>query len=73
MVVDPDASLMGDPWHPDPRRSAVVLRNQSHRFTVKIPGLALTRVTLHDVKLKREMELNDNSVEVSPGVYDLRW
>ncbi len=37
----PDARVVGDPWHPSPDRSAVVLEEPSRPFRLKIPGLEL--------------------------------
>jgi hypothetical protein len=73
LLVNPDARLVGDPWHPDPRKSAVVLRDEPHRFALKIPGLALTRVNRRDGTANRVIEVKDNTFEVSQGLYDLRW
>lgn len=73
LTVNPDAAVVGDPWRPDPKKSAVVLKDTPHPFTLKFDGVRLQKVVAMDGKLGRELELKDNTFEVSRGVYRLSW
>lgn len=75
LTVNPDADIVGDPWHPDPNRSAVVLRNRPRPFTLTIGGVQLASVARSggaDAD-RPEIEVEDNTFVVSEGEYLLKW
>lgn len=70
LVVNPDAEVVGDPWHPSAAKSAVVLRREKHPFTLKLRDIELKRVVADDGE---EVTVRDNTFEVVPGSYVLQW
>jgi hypothetical protein len=73
LVINPDAEVVGDPWHPDPKRSAVVLRANGHAFTLSVPGIDLRGVSARGDDGDREVELEGNTFQAGPGLYTLTW
>ncbi len=81
LEIEPDAVVVGDPWHPKADRSAVVLKNEKHPFTLKLPGVTLARVLVVLIEAKdldgtgrlTQIEVNDDTFEARAGRYYLMW
>lgn len=69
LTVNPDAEVVGDPWHPSKDKSAVVLKNKSHLFTLNIPGVSVTGVSCQN----KPILYSGNTFEVSKGDYIIKW
>lgn len=72
LTVNPDAEIVGDPWRPRADRSAVVLKRNTHHFTLNLTGVKLTRVTRKGEEAV-DVALRGNTFEVTEGEYELVW
>ncbi len=75
LTINPDARVVGDPWHPRRGKKAVVLSDEPHEFTLAIPGITLRSVAAHKKRDGQitDVEVKGNTFEVTPGVYGLEW
>lgn len=69
--INPDAVVVGDPWHPSLERSAVVLRHATYPFTILVEGVKIRTVTQTEGEVS--VPCSDNTFCVSPGRYKLTW
>lgn len=70
LTLNPDADVVGDPWHPSADKSAVILRDRIHPFALRIPGVDLASVK---TSAGSPVEVKDNALEVSRETYLLKW
>jgi hypothetical protein len=74
LTVNPDAVVVGDPWKPDYNKSAVVLKDTSHPFMLKLPGVKVNKVVrVEGADTESNIDVKKNTFLVSRGVYELVW
>lgn len=70
LVINPDNEVVGDPWHPSRDKSAVVIKQNSYPFTLKLADISLKQIIRPDGS---EVSVKDNTFTAKPGCYTLKW
>jgi len=75
LTVEPDAVVVGDPWHPKHDASAVVLKNETHPFRLRLPGVDVSFAarTEDGSGAMTELPVRQNTFDVSCGKYYIMW
>ncbi len=69
LTINPDADIVGDPWHPRADKSAVVLKSRAHPFRLSVADIKLASVQCGG----KPVAVKENGFDALPGEYLLEW